>query len=101
MGTITLSVPDRLKGEMDKTDIINWSAVARRAFAEMLRDFKELELKKKVLEISEISDDDIREVKEPVAKEVVKSIESTAKELKSGKRKPTTLDKFNKWCDSI
>ena len=101
MGTITLSVPDKLKEEMDKTDFINWSAVARRAFAEMLRDFKEVELKKKVLEISEIPEDDNREVKESVAKEAVKSIEATAKELRSGKRKPITLEEFNKWCDSV
>jgi len=99
MKAITLSVPDKLKSEMDNTDFINWSAVARRAFVEMLRDFKELELKRKVLEISEIPEDDTREVKESVAKEVVKSIEATAKELRSGKIKPMTLDEFNKWCD--
>jgi len=101
MGTITLSVPDRLKSEMDHTDFINWSAVARRAFVGMLRDFKEVELKRKVLEISEIPEDDTREVKESVVKEVVKSIEDTSRKLKSGKIKPMTLDEFNKWCDSV
>ncbi len=101
MGTITLSVPNELKSEMDKADIINWSSVARHAFAETLKDIKELQLRKKILEISEISEDDAREVKESVAKEVVKSIEQTAKELRSGKRKPMSLDEFNKWCDSV
>ena len=98
MGTITLSVPDKLKGVMDKTDFINWSAVARRAFAETLSDVKELKIIKKVREISEISEDDKKEVKESVAKGVVKSIEATAKELRSGKRKPMTIEEFNKWC---
>ena len=99
MGTITLSVPDELKEKMDKTDFINWSSVARHAFAEILEDVKELQLRKKMREISEIAEDDKREVKESVVKEAVKSIEKTAKELKSGKRKPMTLEEFNKWCD--
>ena len=101
MGTITLSVPDELKEDMSKTDWVNWSSVARHAFSETLKDVKELQLKKKIREISEISEDDTREVKPSVVKEVVKSIEKTAKELKSGKRKPITLEEFNKWCESI
>ena len=48
MGTITLSVPDKLKERMSKTDWINWSSVARRAFSEVLEDLKELESKKKL-----------------------------------------------------
>ena len=101
MGTITLSVPEKLKERMSKTDWINWSSVARHAFSETLDDIEELQLKKKIREISEIPEDDTREVKESVAKEVVKSIEATSKELKSGKRKPITLEEFNKWCDSV
>jgi|SRR3989338_3329401 len=101
MGTITLSVPEKLKEKMSKTDWINWSSVARHAFSETLEDLEELQLKKKIREISEIPEDDTREVKESIAKEVVKSIEATAKDLKSGKRKPITLEEFNKWCDSV
>ena len=101
MGTITLSVPEKLKEKMSKTDWINWSSVARHAFSETLKDLEELQLKKKIREISEIPEDDNREVKESVVKEVVKSIEATAKELRSGKRKPITLEEFNKWCDSV
>ena len=95
MGTITLSVPDELKEKMDKTDFINWSSVARHAFAETLEDVKELQLKKKIREISEISEDDKREVKESVVKEAVKSIEETSKKLKSGRKKPMALEEFN------
>ena len=96
MGTITLSVPDKLKARMDKTDWINWSSVARHAFIGILKDVKELELKKKIREISEISEDDIREVKPSVVKEVVKSIEAASKELKSGRKKPMKLGELDK-----
>ena len=99
MGTITLSVPDNLKEKMSKTDWINWSSVARHAFSETLADVEELQLKKKLREISGIAEDDTREVKESVFKEFVDSVEKTSKELKSGKRKPTDLEEFNKWCD--
>lgn len=101
MGTITLSVPDKLKKKMSKTDWINWSSVARHAFSETLKDVKELQLKKKIKEISEIDEDDTREIKDSVVKEVIKSIEDTSKKLKSGKIKPMTLEEFNKWCNSI
>lgn len=101
MGTITLSVPDELKERMSKTDWINWSSVARHAFSEALKDMEELHLRRKVREISEIADDDKREVKESVFKEFVKSVEATSKELKSGKRKAMTLDEFNEWCGSL
>lgn len=95
MGTITLSVPDKLKSEMDKTDWINWSSVARHAFAETLKDIMELQLKKKIRDISGIPDDDAREVKESVAKEVVESIEQTAEELRTGRRRPMTLEELD------
>ncbi len=101
MGTITLSVPNELKSEMDKTDIINWSSVARHAFSEILEDVKELQLKKKIREISEISKDDTREVRKSVAKEVVESTDNASKELRLGKRKAKTLGEFNKWCSSL
>ena len=96
MGTITLSVPDNLKREMSMTDWINWSSVARHAFAETLKDIKELQLKKKIREISEIAEDDTREVKESVVKEVVESLDTVSKELKSGKRKAMTLKELDK-----
>jgi len=101
MATVTVSVPDGLKDKMGRADWINWSSVARKAFVETLRDVKELELKKKVREISEIDDDDTREIKEGIVRDVIRSVEKTAKELKSGKRKAMTLEEFNKWCDSL
>ena len=44
MVSITLSVPEELKKEMDQNKMINWSEVARAAIRErllMLRKFKE------------------------------------------------------------
>ena len=50
MVNITLSVPERLKKEMDSFAEINWSAVAREAFREKIVD---LEFLKKFKEKSE------------------------------------------------
>jgi len=52
-------------------------------------------------EISEISEDDSREVKESVVKEVIASTEEISRKLKSGEIKPTTTSEFNSWCESI
>ncbi len=101
MGTITLSVPDELKRRMSRADWINWSSVARRAFSELLKDVEELEMRRKVLEIGGIPEDDTREVRKELAEDVVKSIEETVKDLKSGKIKPMTLEEFNKWCEEL
>lgn len=101
MGTITLSVPNDLKSQMDSEDRINWSSVARRAFAETLNDLKHVELVKKVRQISEISDDDKREVKQSIVDEVIKSTERASKEFKLGKRKAMTLEEFDKHWESL
>ncbi len=53
MPTITLSVPEDLKKEMDKIKEINWSAVAREAIRERiskLKIFKEIVSKSKLTE---------------------------------------------------
>ena len=96
MVSITLSLEEGTVSEMEHFSWVNWSSIARHAFSETLNDVKELELKKKIHEISEISKDDKREVKEFVVKEVVKSIEEISKKLKSGKIKPMTLDELDK-----
>ena len=46
-------------------------------------------------EISEISENDCREIKEAVVKEVVESIEQTSKKLESGEIKPMTLKELD------
>lgn len=46
-------------------------------------------------EISEITEDDPREIKPSIVKEVVESIEQTSKKLKSGEIKPMTLGELD------
>jgi len=101
MAELTIKIPEKLKEKMSKIDWVNWSSVAIKAISERLEDIEELELKRKVTEISEIPPDDDREVKASMAKAVVKSTEEVLKALKSGKRKPMTLEEFNKWCDEL
>jgi len=43
MPTITLSVPEELKKDMDKTKFINWSEVAREAIRERVAQLQVLE----------------------------------------------------------
>ncbi|MCX6709272.1 MAG: hypothetical protein NTW67_06535 [Candidatus Woesearchaeota archaeon] len=53
MSTITLSVPDDLKREMDESSDINWSAVAREAIKmklAQLRILKSISAKSKLTE---------------------------------------------------
>ncbi len=101
MRTITLSVPDELKRNMDSVDTINWSSVARHAFIATLQDVKELEAIKKAREVSEIAEDDNREVRDSVVDEAVRIGEAESGKLDSGERKPMTLDEFNKLCKSL
>lgn len=69
MVNITLSVPERLKKEMDSFAEINWSAVAREAFREKIVD---LEFLKKFKEKSKLSEKDAlrlgREINKKLAK---------------------------------
>ena len=91
MGEVVVKVTEKLKERMSKISWIDWSSVAVKAISERLEDIGELELKRKVAEISEIAEDDDREVKESVCEEVVKSVEET---IKSGK-KPMTLEELD------
>ncbi len=101
MGELVVKVPEKLKERMSKILWVDWSSVAAKAISERLDDIEELELKRKVAEISEIAADDNREVKASLAEVVVSSTEEVLKELKSGKRKPMTSEEFNEWCDEL
>ncbi len=69
MTNITLSIPGDLKSRMDAFAEINWSAVAREAFDEKIRD---LELIKKFKAKSTMTEEDAiklgRELNERLAK---------------------------------
>ncbi|MEA2033165.1 MAG: hypothetical protein U9N41_06235 [Euryarchaeota archaeon] len=98
---VRFKVPSGLKERMSKIAWIDWSSVATKAISERLKDIEELEIRRKVAEISEISEDDDREVKASLAEEVVSSTEEVLKELKSGKRKPMTVEELNEWCNEL
>ncbi|MCK4735260.1 MAG: hypothetical protein KAT65_22595 [Methanophagales archaeon] len=101
MAEVVVKIPEKLKERMSKLSWIDWSSVAVKAISERLEDIEGWELKKKVAEISEIPEDDDREVKASLAEEVVSSTERVLKELESGKRKPMTLEEFNEWCNEL
>jgi len=69
MVSITLSVPEELKQQMDKFEIINWSAVAREAIRKKLEMLNVLE---EITKDSTITEEDAlkwgREVNKKVAK---------------------------------
>ena len=53
MATLSLSVPEKLKNQMNRFDRINWSEVATKAFEEKLKQIKflaELSRKSKLTE---------------------------------------------------
>ncbi len=59
MPTITLSVPEDMKQEMDKATVINWSAVAREAIREKL---VQLKLLKSIAAKSRLTEKDALEI---------------------------------------
>ena len=101
MVELVVKIPKELKKRMSKVSWVDWSSVAVEAISERLGDIEELEIRRKVAAISEIPEDDDREVKASLAEEVVRSTEVVLKELKSGKRKPMTVEEFNEWCNEL
>lgn len=65
------------------------------ALAKVVKQFVENLKLSTINEISEISEDDKREVKESVVKEVVASTEETSRKVKSGEIKPMKLNELN------
>ena len=91
MKTITLSIPMSLKVRMSKHPELKWSEVSREELRDRMTKFLIIK------EISEIPEDDTREINDELAKDVVRSVEET---IKSGV-KPMTIKEFKKWSDSL
>ena len=72
MVSITLSVPEELKQKMDRFEWLNWSALAREAFAKRMKQLEILEKFEKDFEKSELTDEDCiklgRELKKSMSK---------------------------------
>lgn len=69
MVSITLSIPEELKKEMDEFKIINWSAVAREAIKKKISLLTEMD---KLLAKSELTEKDAVELGRKVNKKVAK-----------------------------
>ncbi len=63
MVNVTVSVPIDMKNKMDEFAIINWSEVAREAFADQIA---KLELLKSLTSKSKATDKDIKEISDKI-----------------------------------
>ena len=72
MVSVTLSIPEKFKQKMDRFEWLNWSALAREAFAKRMRQIEVLEKFEKDFEKSELTDEDCiklgRELREDIWK---------------------------------
>ena len=69
MSNITLAVPSDLKKEMAKFPVINWSEVARQAFAQRL---KELQLLESITKNSKLTEKDVEELSSKIKQAIAK-----------------------------
>jgi hypothetical protein len=73
MGTMSVSVEDEMKRKMGELDEINWSAVARKAFEEKL---KEVEILKKLVSKSKLTAKDAQEISQKISENMAKKFRS-------------------------
>ena len=69
MASVSVSVSDDMKAKLDKFDTVNWSAVARKAFASEL---SKLELMDRLTSKSKATDKDIEELSKKVKAGIAK-----------------------------
>lgn len=73
MGTMSVSVEDEMKARMSQLHEINWSAVARKAFEEKL---KEVEILKKLASKSKLTAKDAQEISKKINEGMAKKFRS-------------------------
>ncbi len=73
MGTMSVSVEDDMKARMSQLDEINWSAVARKAFEEKL---KEVEILKKLASKSKLTVKDANEISRKINESMAEKFRS-------------------------
>ena len=69
MASVSVSVPEEMKKKIERFELVNWSAVARQAFAEQLT---KLELMDKLTAKSKATDKDIEELSEKIKAGIAK-----------------------------
>ena len=73
MGTMSVSVPEDLRTRMNLLDEVNWSAVARKAFEEKV---KEIDILKKIASKSNLSVKDARDISRKINENMAKKFRS-------------------------
>lgn len=74
MSTLSVSIPEELREQMIKLDEVNWSAVARKAFEEKV---KEIGFLRKIVKRSNLTESDAEEI----AAKINKSMSKKFKEM--------------------
>ncbi len=69
MATLSVSVSDELREKMTLIDEVNWSAVARKAFEEKV---KQIEILKKIATKSQLTEKDAREISKKINEDMAK-----------------------------
>ena len=69
MATISVSVPDDLRTRIIELEEINWSAVARKAFSEKI---KQIDFLKKITNKSKLTEKDVEEISTNINKNMAK-----------------------------
>ena len=69
MGTMSVSIPDDLREKISLFDEVNWSAVARKAFEDKV---KEIEFLKKIAGKSKLSENDAAELGKKISESMAK-----------------------------
>lgn len=69
MATLSVSVPDELRQKIIELDEINWSAVARKAFEEKIR---QVEILKRIVGKSRLTEKDAEELSKKISEGMAK-----------------------------
>ncbi len=72
MATLSVSVPDELKEKMSLLDEVNWSAVARRAFEDKIR---QIETMKKLAGKSSLTEKDAEKIGKTISRKMAAKFE--------------------------
>jgi hypothetical protein len=75
MGTLSVSIPDDLRARMIQMEEVNWSAVARKAFEEKV---KQIDFLTKIASKSKLTEEDA----EAIGAKINKSMAQRFKEMK-------------------
>lgn len=75
MATVSVSVSDELKKRMNARQDVNWSAIARNAFANQLTNQEQLDLLNNLIANSKATDKDVMEISKKINKGIATRIE--------------------------